>query len=92
MNRYYIQRISSETCEDIIQKYDSKSKEDIIIVRMYDEPFDLTVKHRVAMSSEEFSNFKKLVNGNGEFKDILEIIVRKKEAEQLDKISEENNQ
>tara|TARA_B100001063_G_C16736118_1_gene542099 strand:- start:574 stop:852 length:279 start_codon:yes stop_codon:yes gene_type:complete len=92
MNRYYIQRISSETCEDIIQKYDSKSKEDIIIVRMYDEPFDLTVKHRVAMSSEEFSNFKKLVNGSGEFKDILEIIVRKKEAEQLDKISEENNQ
>tara|TARA_R100001480_G_scaffold153161_1_gene155943 strand:- start:37 stop:315 length:279 start_codon:yes stop_codon:yes gene_type:complete len=92
MNRYYIQRISSETCEDIIQKYDSKSKEDIIIVRMYDEPFDLTVKHRVAMSSDEFSNFKKLVNGNGEFKDILEIIVRKKEAEQLDKISEENNQ
>ena len=72
MNRYYIQRISSETCEDIILKYNTKSKEDIIIVRMYDEPFDLTVKHRVAMSSDEFSNFKKLVNGNSEFKDILE--------------------
>tara|TARA_Y100001963_G_scaffold151783_1_gene235293 strand:- start:702 stop:983 length:282 start_codon:yes stop_codon:yes gene_type:complete len=91
-NRYYIQRISAETCEDILLKYDTKSKEDIVIVRMYDEPFDLTVKHRVAMTSEEFANFKKLVNGSGEFKDILEIIVRKKEAEQLDKISEENNQ
>ena len=73
-------------------KYSVKTKEDIIIVRMYDEPFDLKVKHRVAMSSKEFENFKKLVNGSGEFKDILEIIVRKKEAEQLDKISEENNQ
>ena len=92
MNRYYIQRISSETCEDIIMKYNTKTKEDIIIVRMYDEPFDLKVKHRVAMSSEEFENFKKLVNGSGEFKDILEIIVRKKEAEQLDKLAEENNQ
>ena len=92
MNRYYIQRISSETCEDIIMKYSVKSKEDIIIVRMYDEPFDLKVKHRVAMSNQEFENFKKLVNGNGEFKDILDIIVRKKEAEQLDKLAEENNQ
>ena len=92
MNRYYIQRISSETCEDIIMKYSVKSKEDVIIVRMYDEPFDLKVKHRVAMSNQEFENFKKLVNGSGEFKDILEIIVRKKEAEQLDKLAEENNQ
>ena len=91
MNRYYIQRISSETCEDIIMKYSVKSKEDIIIVRMYDEPFDLKVKHRVAMSNQEFENFKKLVNGSGEFKDILDIIVRKKEAEQLDKLAEENN-
>ena len=37
MNRYYIQRISSETCEDIILKYNTKTKDDIIIVRMYDE-------------------------------------------------------
>ena len=57
MNRYYIQRISKETCEDIMLKYNTNTKEDIIIVRMYDEPFDLKVKHRVAMSSEEFENF-----------------------------------
>ena len=46
---------------------------------------------RTFMSSEEFENFRKLVNGSGEFKDILEIIVRKKEAEQLYKLAEENN-
>ena len=92
MNRYYIQRLSADTCEDVLKKYNPNEKKDVIIVRMYDEPFDLKVKHRVAMSSEEFENFKKLVNGNGEFKDILDIIVRKKEAEQLDKLAEENNQ
>ncbi len=96
MNRYYIQRISSETCEDIILKYNTKTKEDIIIVRMYDEPFDLKVKIREAMSSDEFETFRKLVNGNGEFRDIIDIIMKKKEQETqetiINKQAEENNQ
>ena len=32
MNKYYIQRISAETCEDIIKKYQPKKQEDIIIL------------------------------------------------------------
>ena len=35
MNKYYIQRISAETFEDIIKKYQPKKQEDIVIVRTY---------------------------------------------------------
>ena len=52
MNKYYIQRISAETCEDIIKKYQPKKQEDIII----------------------------------------DIILRRKEAEQVDKMAEDHNQ
>ena len=92
MNRYYIQRLSAETCEDVLKKYNPNEKKDVVIVRMYDEPFDLKVKIREAMSSDEFETFRKLVNGNGEFRDIIDIIMKKKEQEQLDKLAEENNQ
>ena len=36
MNRYYIQRLSAETCEDVLKKYNPDDKQDVIIVRMYD--------------------------------------------------------
>ena len=78
MNRYYIQRLSAETCEDVLKKYNPNEKKDVVIVRMYDEPFDLKVKIREAMSSDEFETFRKLVNGNGEFRDIIDIIMKKK--------------
>ena len=96
MNRYYIQRLSAETCEDVLKKYNPDEKKDVVIVRMYDEPFDLKVKIREAMSSDEFETFRKLVNGNGEFRDIIDIIMKKKEQETqetiLNKQAEENNQ
>tara|TARA_R100001015_G_C4607460_1_gene162565 strand:+ start:364 stop:654 length:291 start_codon:yes stop_codon:yes gene_type:complete len=96
MNRYYIQRLSAETCEDVLKKYNPDEKKDVVIVRMYDEPFDLKVKVREAMSEGEFETFKKLINGNGEFRDIIDIIVKKKEQETqetiLNKQAEENNQ
>ena len=53
---------------------------------------DTARRAKIVSHIKEFENFKKLVNGSGEFKDILDIIVRKKEAEQLDKLAEENNQ
>ena len=96
MNRYYIQRLSAETCEDVLKKYNPDDKQDVIIVRMYDEPFDLKVKIREAMSEEEFETFRKLVNGSGEFRDIIDIIMKKKEQETqeviINKQAEENNQ
>jgi|AACY02.3.fsa_nt_gi hypothetical protein len=96
MNRYYIQRLSAETCEDVLKKYNPDDKQDVIIVRMYDEPFDLKVKIREAMSEQEFETFKKLVNGSGEFRDIIDIIMKKKEQETqeviINKQAEENNQ
>ena len=96
MNRYYIQRLSAETCEDVLKKYNPDNKQDVIIVRMYDEPFDLKVKIREAMSEEEFETFRKLVNGSGEFRDIIDIIMKKKEQETqeviINKQAEENNQ
>ena len=96
MNRYYIQRLSAETCEDVLKKYNPDDKQDVIIVRMYDEPFDLKVKIREAMSEDEFETFRKLVNGSGEFRDIIDIIMKKKEQETqeviINKQSEENNQ
>tara|TARA_R100001129_G_C5299079_1_gene241993 strand:- start:80 stop:370 length:291 start_codon:yes stop_codon:yes gene_type:complete len=96
MNRYYIQRLSAETCEDVLKKYNPNEKKDVVIVRMYDEPFDLKVKIREAMSSDEFETFRKLVNGNGEFRDIIDIIMKKKEKETqetiINKQAEENNQ
>jgi hypothetical protein len=96
MNRYYIQRLSAETCEDVLKKYNPDNKQDVIIVRMYDEPFDLKVKIREAMSEQEFETFKKLVNGSGEFRDIIDIIMKKKEQETqeviINKQAEENNQ
>jgi|TARA_R100000426_G_scaffold76816_2_gene54327 hypothetical protein len=96
MNRYYIQRLSAETCEDVLKKYNPNEKKDVVIVRMYDEPFDLKVKIREAMSSDEFETFRKLVNGNGEFRDIIDIIMKKKEQETqetiINKQAEENNQ
>jgi hypothetical protein len=96
MNRYYIQRLSAETCEDVLKKYNPNDKQDVIIVRMYDEPFDLKVKIREAMSEQEFETFKKLVNGSGEFRDIIDIIMKKKEQETqeviINKQAEENNQ
>tara|TARA_R110002012_G_scaffold237583_1_gene411291 strand:- start:116 stop:406 length:291 start_codon:yes stop_codon:yes gene_type:complete len=96
MNRYYIQRLSADTCEDVLKKYNPNEKKDVIIVRMYDEPFDLKVKIREAMAEDEFETFRKLVNGNGEFRDIIDIIVKKKEQETqeliVNKQAEENNQ
>lgn len=96
MNRYYIQRLSAETCEDVLKKYNPNDKQDVIIVRMYDEPFDLKVKIREAMSEQEFETFRKLVNGSGEFRDIIDIIMKKKEQETqeviINKQAEENNQ
>ena len=96
MNRYYIQRLSAETCEDVLKKYNPNEKKDVVIVRMYVEPFDLKVKIREAMSSDEFETFRKLVNGNGEFRDIIDIIMKKKEQETqetiINKQAEENNQ
>tara|TARA_A100001391_G_C4976914_1_gene254190 strand:- start:308 stop:598 length:291 start_codon:yes stop_codon:yes gene_type:complete len=96
MNRYYIQRLSAETCEDVLKKYNPDDKQDVIIVRMYDEPFDLKVKIREAMSEDEFETFRKLVNGSGEFRDIIDIIMKKKEQETqeviINKQAEENNQ
>ena len=96
MNRYYIQRLSAETCEDVLKKYNPNEKKDVVIVRMYDEPFDLKVKIREAMSSDEFETFRKLVNGNGEFRDIIDIIMKKKEQETqetiINKQAEEHNQ
>jgi hypothetical protein len=96
MNRYYIQRLSAETCEDVLKKYNPDNKQDVIIVRMYDEPFDLKVKIREAMSEQEFETFRKLVNGSGEFRDIIDIIMKKKEQETqeviINKQAEENNQ
>ena len=96
MNRYYIQRLSAETCEDVLKKYNPDDKQDVIIVRMYDEPFDLKVKIREAMSEQEFETFRKLVNGSGEFRDIIDIIMKKKEQETqeiiINKQAEENNQ
>ena len=96
MNRYYIQRLSAETCEDVLKKYNPNEKKDVVIVRMYDEPFDLKVKIREAMSSDEFETFRKLVNCNGEFRDIIDIIMKKKEQETqetiINKQAEENNQ
>ena len=96
MNRYYIQRLSAETCEDVLKKYNPDDKQDVIIVRMYDEPFDLKVKIRGAMSEQEFETFRKLVNGSGEFRDIIDIIMKKKEQETqeviINKQAEENNQ
>ena len=96
MNRYYIQRLSAETCEDVLKKYNPNEKKDVVIVRMYDEPFDLKVKITEAMSSDEFETFRKLVNGNGEFRDIIDIIMKKKEQETqetiINKQAEENNQ
>lgn len=96
MNRYYIQRLSAETCEDVLKKYNPDDKQDVIIVRMYDEPFDLKVKIREAMSEQEFETFRKLVNGSGEFRDIIDIIMKKKEQETqeviVNKQAEENNQ
>ena len=96
MNRYYIQRLSAETCEDVLKKYNPNEKKDVVIVRMYDEPFDLKVKIREAMSSDEFETFRKLVNGNGEFRDIIDFIMKKKEQETqetiINKQAEENNQ
>ena len=61
MNKYYIQRISAETCEDIIKKYQPKKQEDIIIIRTYDEPLGLSPKLRFAMTDEEYQNFVKLI-------------------------------
>ena len=96
MNRYYIQRLSAETCEDVLKKYNPDDKQDVIIVRMYDEHFDLKVKIREAMSEDEFETFRKLVNGSGEFRDIIDIIMKKKEQETqeiiINKQAEENNQ
>ena len=96
MNRYYIQRLSAETCEDVLKKYNPDDKQDVIIVRMYDEPFGLKVKIREAMSEQEFETFRKLVNGSGEFRDIIDIIMKKKEQETqeviINKQAEENNQ
>ena len=96
MNKYYIQRLSAETCEDVLKKYNPDNKQDVVIVRMYDEPFDLKVKIREAMSESEFETFKKLVNGSGEFRDIIDIIMKKKEQETqeiiINKQAEENNQ
>ena len=96
MNRYYIQRLSAETCEDVLKKYNPDDKQDVIIVRMYDEPFDLKVKIREAMSEDEFETFRKLVNGSGEFRDIIDIIMKKKEQETqeiiINKQAAENNQ
>tara|TARA_X000001316_G_scaffold10316_1_gene3161 strand:+ start:1098 stop:1388 length:291 start_codon:yes stop_codon:yes gene_type:complete len=96
MNKYYIQRLSAETCEDVLKKYNPDDKQDVIIVRMYDEPFDLKVKIREAMSEDEFETFRKLVNGSGEFRDIIDIIMKKKEQETqeviINKQAEENNQ
>ena len=96
MNRYYIQRLSAETCEDVLKKYNPDNKQDVIIVRMYDEPFDLKVKIREAMSEQEFETFRKLVNGSGEFRDIIDIIMKQKEQETqeviINKQAEENNQ
>ena len=96
MNRYYIQRLSAETCEDVLKKYNPDDRQDVIIVRMYDEPFDLKVKIREAMSEQEFETFRKLVNGSGEFRDIIDIIMKKKEQETqeviINKQAEENNQ
>ena len=96
MNRYYIQRLSAETCEDVLKKYNPDDKQDVIIVRMYDEPFDLKVKIREAMSEQEFETFRKLVNGSGEFRDIIDIIMKQKEQETqeviINKQAEENNQ
>jgi|TARA_A100001391_G_C5058086_1_gene275276 hypothetical protein len=92
MNKYYIQRISAETCEDIIKKYQPKKQEDIIIIRTYDEPLGLSPKLRFAMTDEEYQNFVKLIGQHGEFVDIIDIILRRKEAEQVDKMAEEHNQ
>tara|TARA_X000001388_G_C2224673_1_gene120674 strand:- start:26 stop:316 length:291 start_codon:yes stop_codon:yes gene_type:complete len=96
MNKYYIQRLSAETCEDVLKKYNPDDKQDVIIVRMYDEPFDLKVKIREAMSEDEFETFRKLINGSGEFRDIIDIIMKKKEQETqeviINKQAEENNQ
>ena len=96
MKTYYIQRLSAETCEDVLKKYNPDDKQDVIIVRMYDEPFDLKVKIREAMSEDEFETFRKLVNGSGEFRDIIDIIMKKKEQETqeviINKQAEENNQ
>ena len=96
MNKYYIQRISAETCEDIIKKYQPKKQEDIIIIRTYDEPLGRSPKLRFAMSEEEYENFVKLIGSHGEFVDIIDIIIRRKEAQIQDKIvngmAEENKQ
>ena len=80
----------------MLKKYNPDDKQDVIIVRMYDEPFDLKVKIREAMSEQEFETFRKLVNGSGEFRDIIDIIMKKKEQETqeviINKQAEENNQ
>ena len=48
------------------------------------------------MSEEEYENFVKLIGSHGEFVDIIDIIIRRKEAQIQDKIvngmAEENKQ
>ena len=86
-----IETDSIENDDEVIDN-SPKKQEDIIIIRTYDEPLGLSPKLRFAMTDEEYQNFVKLIGQHGEFVDIIDIILRGKEAEQVDKMAEEHNQ